>query len=73
MRNCPSGSATGQTPLDMPVSRAILLGFPDTTQDADLYLDKQREAYNSLVPALHELGFELTETHYWRNKGGIRK
>jgi hypothetical protein len=43
-------------------SVAILLGFPDTTRDADLYVDKQRENCSALVPALHELGFELTET-----------
>jgi len=43
-------------------SGAILLGFPDTTQDADLYVDKQRENCSALIPALHELGFELTET-----------
>ncbi len=43
-------------------SGAILLGFPDTTQDADLYVDKQSENCNSLIPALHELGFELNET-----------
>jgi hypothetical protein len=43
-------------------SGAILLGFPDTTQDADLYVDKQRENCNALIPALHELGFELNET-----------
>lgn len=43
-------------------SGAILLGFPDTTQDADLYVDKQCENCNALIPALHELGFELNET-----------
>jgi hypothetical protein len=42
-------------------SGAILLGFPDTTQDADLYVDKQLENCSALVPALHELGFELNE------------
>jgi len=43
-------------------SGAILLGFPDTTQDADLYVDKQRENCSALIPALHELGFELNKT-----------
>ncbi len=87
MRNCPSGSATGQKRLDMAAfeyrqaeeihrvfaehqvrylflgkSGAILLRFPDTTPHADLYVDKQRDNCNSLVPALHELGFELTAT-----------
>jgi hypothetical protein len=36
-------------------SGAILLGFPATTQDADLYVDKQRENCNGLVPALPPL------------------
>ena len=43
-------------------SLAILLGVPDTTQDADLYVDKQRENCSALIPALHELGFELNGT-----------
>ena len=41
-------------------SGAILLGFPDTTQDADLYLDKTPENGARAVDALRELGFDLT-------------
>lgn len=41
-------------------SGAILLGFPDTTQDADVYLDKSLENGNAAVAALLELGFELS-------------
>jgi hypothetical protein len=41
-------------------SGAILLGFPDTTQDADLFLEKTPENGRSAVAALHELGFDLT-------------
>jgi hypothetical protein len=41
-------------------SGAILLGFPDTTQDADLFLDKTPENGRSAVAALRDLGFDLT-------------
>jgi len=41
-------------------SGAILLGFPDTTQDADLFVEKSRENCALLVVALRELGFALT-------------
>ncbi len=44
-------------------SGAILLGFPDTTQDADVFLDKSRNNGAATVEALRELGFSLTETH----------
>jgi predicted nucleotidyltransferase len=40
---------------------AILLGFPDTTQDADLFVDKTPENGRALVVALGELGFTLTD------------
>jgi hypothetical protein len=43
-------------------SGAILLGYPDTTQDADLFVDKSRENGAVLVAALRELGFLLTDT-----------
>lgn len=43
-------------------SGAILLGFPDTTQDADIYLERSPENGRALVAALAELGFALTET-----------
>jgi hypothetical protein len=42
-------------------SGAILLGFPDTTQDADLFVDKSPENCARLIIALHELGFSLTD------------
>jgi hypothetical protein len=44
-------------------SGAILLGFPDTTQDADLFVEKSETNQGRLVPALRELGFALTEEH----------
>jgi hypothetical protein len=42
-------------------SGAILLGFPDTTQDADLFVEKTPGNCAALVTALRELGFALTE------------
>ncbi len=42
-------------------SGAIILGFPDTTQDADLFVDKTPENGLATVGALTELGFVLTE------------
>ena len=42
-------------------SGAILLGFPDTTQDADVFVEKTPENCAALVLALRELGFALTE------------
>jgi hypothetical protein len=42
-------------------SGAILLGFPDTTQDADLFVEKSPANCRALVPALRELGFALTD------------
>lgn len=41
-------------------SGAILLGFPDTTQDADLFVDRNEANGLALVAALRELGFALT-------------
>jgi hypothetical protein len=42
-------------------SGAILLGYSDTTQDVDLYVDKQANNCEKLAEALRELGFHLTE------------
>ena len=42
-------------------SGAILLGFPDTTQDADIFAEKTAANGEALVRALVELGFELAE------------
>ena len=41
-------------------SGAILLGFPDTTQDADLFVDRSAANGRALARALVELGFALT-------------
>lgn len=42
-------------------SGAVLLGFPDTTQDADLFVDRSPENGRALVAALLEIGFTLTD------------
>ena len=42
-------------------SGAILLGYPDTTQDADLFLKKSPENGRAVLSALRELGFGLTD------------
>jgi hypothetical protein len=42
-------------------SGAILLGYPDTTQDADLYLEKTTQNCVAVTQALRELGFALEE------------
>ncbi len=42
-------------------SGAILLGYPDTTQDADIFVQKSIENGLRLVSALRELGFSLTD------------
>lgn len=41
-------------------SAAILLGYPDTTQDADLYVDRGTANGEAAAAALRELGFPLT-------------
>ena len=41
-------------------SGAILLGYPDTTQDVDLFVEKSPENGRALVAALTGLGFPLT-------------
>ena len=43
-------------------SGAIILGFPDTTQDADIFPDRAPGNGRALAAGLRELGFLLTET-----------
>ncbi|MGH9383365.1 MAG: hypothetical protein ACRD2N_03605 [Vicinamibacterales bacterium] len=40
-------------------SAAILLGFPDTTQDADLFVDRSPANGRALAAALVDIGFAL--------------
>ncbi|MEM9186663.1 MAG: hypothetical protein AAGB00_09235 [Planctomycetota bacterium] len=54
-------SRRGARYLFLGKSGAILLGFPDTTQDADLFVEKSLENGRAVVAALDDLGFELTE------------
>ena len=41
-------------------SGAILLGYPDTTQDADIFVDKSPANGRAVVAGLAALGFSLT-------------
>src|SRR3954471_19749667 len=43
-------------------SGAILLGFPDTTQDVDLFPEKTRENGRAIIAALRELGFTISSS-----------
>jgi hypothetical protein len=40
-------------------SGAILLGYPETTQDVDVFLPRSRENAERVLRALRRLGFEL--------------
>jgi hypothetical protein len=51
-------------------SAAILLGYSDTTQDVDLYVEKQVDNCAKLVAALLELGFRLTENEQKEIRSG---
>src|SRR3989304_536863 len=42
-------------------SGAILLGFPDTTQDADVFPEKTPENCRAVEAALRDLGFGLSD------------
>lgn len=42
-------------------SGAILLGFPDTTQDADLFVEKSAANGRAVVAALRDLAFPLAD------------
>jgi len=42
-------------------SGALLLGFPDTTQDADLFLKRSPDNGRATALALRELGFDLDD------------
>ncbi|MCZ6689146.1 MAG: hypothetical protein O7H41_06045 [Planctomycetota bacterium] len=44
-------------------SGAIILGYPDTTQDADLFVEKSPENGRAVVAALLDLGFPITPDH----------
>jgi len=43
-------------------SAAILLGYSDTTQDVDLYVEKHTANCEKVVTALMELGFRLSDS-----------
>jgi hypothetical protein len=43
-------------------SGALLLGYPDTTQDADVFVDRSVENGRAIVSALSDLGFDVTSS-----------
>jgi len=43
-------------------TRAILYGYPGTTQDIDIFPKKSKENCENLVVALEKLGFNLDKT-----------
>ncbi len=53
-------SAQGVRYLFLGKSGAILLGFPETTQDAPVFVEKSDEKCRALIRALRQLGFDLT-------------
>ena len=42
-------------------SGAVLLGFPDTTQDADIFAERSVSNCRAIARALREIGFALTD------------
>ena len=54
-------SAHGVRYLFIGKSGAILLGFPDTTQVVELFVEKNAKNGRALVAALRDLGFEISE------------
>ena len=44
-------------------SGAILLGYPDTTQDANVFVEKSPANGKAIIAALGDLGFPLTPEH----------
>ena len=56
-------------------SGAILLGYSDTTQDVDLYVEKHPANCAKIVLALLELGFRLTaqeQEEVWHGKDFVQ-
>ena len=51
-------------------SAAIIHGFADTTQDADIYVNHSKENKERIVKALAECGFSLTKNEEDDVKGG---
>jgi len=51
-------------------SGAILLGYSDTTQDVDLFVEKESSNCQRITAALLELGFPLTPEQQQEIRGG---
>jgi len=54
-----AGKRHGVRYLFIGKSGAFLLGFPDTTQDADLFVERSPQNCRALLGVLRELGFAL--------------
>ncbi len=50
---------------------AVLFGFPDTTQDVDLFIEKSPNNCDMLIQAVVELGFPLSEQQKADIVGGL--
>lgn len=53
-------AAQGVQYLFLGKSGAILLGYPDTTQDADVFVKKSTANGEAIVRALRQIGFNIT-------------
>lgn len=56
-------------------SGALLLGYPDTTQDADVFVARTEANGSAIVAALRELGFDLDDAqvgHIVRGKDFVQ-
>jgi hypothetical protein len=56
-------------------SGAVLLGYPDTTQDADLFVEKSEENGGRCVASVRDLGFDIsneTEAEIRRGKDFVQ-
>jgi hypothetical protein len=51
-------------------SGAVLLGYSDTTQDVDLFVEKDAGNCQRLVAALLEVGFRITQQQQEEIRGG---
>jgi hypothetical protein len=58
---CRAFSRHGVRYLFLGKSGAILLGFPDTTQDADVFVERSDENGRAIVRALRELTFAISD------------
>src|SRR6476646_841411 len=51
-------------------SGAVLLGYPDTTQDADVFVERSPANGDAVVRALVDLGFDLSDEEREQTRRG---